>query len=72
MPYVEYDEVEAACPECGRLFRSEEALRAHVAESHAVTEAAPKAAKPVRCSLCRRTFPTTSALARHNRSAHTS
>ncbi|MGP8072266.1 MAG: hypothetical protein ACLPZM_03950 [Thermoplasmata archaeon] len=34
MPYVEYDEVEAVCAECGRIFRSEEALELHRRESH--------------------------------------
>ncbi|MGD0257932.1 MAG: hypothetical protein ABSB90_08685 [Thermoplasmata archaeon] len=34
MPYVEYDEVEAICSDCGRTFRSEEALDAHRLESH--------------------------------------
>ena len=34
MPYVEYDEVEAICPECGRAFRSEEALAVHKEEAH--------------------------------------
>jgi hypothetical protein len=34
MPYVEYDEVEAICSDCGRTFRSEEALYAHREESH--------------------------------------
>ena len=35
VPYVEYDEVEAACSECGRYFRTQEALEAHIRESHA-------------------------------------
>jgi hypothetical protein len=34
MPYVEYDEVEAVCAECGRIFRSEDALALHQQESH--------------------------------------
>ncbi|MGA8663591.1 MAG: hypothetical protein WB809_00760 [Thermoplasmata archaeon] len=34
MPYVEYDEVEAVCADCGRIFRSEEALALHRQESH--------------------------------------
>jgi hypothetical protein len=34
VPYVEYDEVEAICSDCGRTFRSEEALELHRAESH--------------------------------------
>jgi len=39
MPYVEYDEIEAVCSECGRVFRSEEALVAHKEESHSGLEA---------------------------------
>lgn len=35
MPYVEYDEVAASCPECGRNFRSEEDLETHLEEVHA-------------------------------------
>jgi uncharacterized C2H2 Zn-finger protein len=38
MPYVEYDEVEATCPECGRIFRSEDALRFHLDEAHRPVE----------------------------------
>ncbi|MGI0053105.1 MAG: C2H2-type zinc finger protein [Thermoplasmata archaeon] len=38
MPYVEYDEVEASCSECGRIFRSEEALERHQKESHAIED----------------------------------
>ncbi|MGI0054364.1 MAG: hypothetical protein ACREB9_04170 [Thermoplasmata archaeon] len=34
MPYVEYDEIEAICPECGRVFRSEETLATHRVETH--------------------------------------
>jgi len=37
MPYVEYDEVEAMCSDCGRTFRSEEALSLHREESHRPT-----------------------------------
>jgi hypothetical protein len=38
MPYVEYDEVQAACSDCGRIFRSEEALEAHRKESHEIED----------------------------------
>ena len=38
MPYVEYDEIEAICPECGRVFLSEEALELHRQDSHAGLE----------------------------------
>ncbi len=34
MPYIEYDEVAASCPECGRNFRSEEDLERHLVEVH--------------------------------------
>ncbi len=39
MPYVEYDEIEAICSECGRVFRSEETLTAHKEEAHAGLDA---------------------------------
>lgn len=50
MPYVEYDEIEAICSECGRVFRSEETLATHKEESHSGLEAlVPKSpAKRVR------------------------
>ena len=72
MPYIEYDEVEAACSDCGRLFRSEEALASHRADAHA-SSPAPKDPPPagVRCAVCHRSFPSVSALSRHNRTAHT-
>lgn len=41
MPYVEYDEVEAICPECGRNFRSEETLELHRQDAHAGIESPP-------------------------------
>jgi hypothetical protein len=70
VPYVEYDEVEAACAECGRLFRSDEALAAHRAESHATAADPAPAQRRVACSVCRQTFGSTGALAAHNRRAH--
>ncbi len=66
MPFVEYDEVEAICSDCGRLFRSEEALAAHREESHSgreETRAPP--AEPSICPQCERKFPTSSALRAH-------
>lgn len=45
MPYVEYDEIEAICPECGRVFRSEETLASHKEEAHAGLDDAPLRAK---------------------------
>ena len=72
MPYVEYDEVEAICADCGRVFRSEEALADHRAEAHSGQEGRsnPRPAT-VRCSLCRKTFRSTAALQEHNAKAHT-
>ena len=72
MPFVEYDEVEAACSECGRLFRSEDALKTHLAESHGSAEPVRTDVRTVACSVCDRTFPTLPGLAEHNRRAHTS
>jgi len=71
VPFVEYDEIEAACSECGRLFRSTDALQTHLTESHATAEPAPKARAAVVCSVCGRSFPTLPGLAEHNRRAHT-
>jgi uncharacterized C2H2 Zn-finger protein len=48
MPYVEYDEVEAVCPECGRIFRSEDALEVHQRESHMTLAPAPPPTASVR------------------------
>jgi hypothetical protein len=42
MPYIEYDEVEAICADCGRIFRSEEALAIHREESHSGREETPR------------------------------
>jgi hypothetical protein len=46
MPYVEYDEVAAICPECGRMFRSEDDLRTHKEEVHAQPATAAAAPRP--------------------------
>jgi C2H2 type zinc finger protein len=75
MPYVEYDEVEAVCRDCGRAFRSEDALDEHRAEAHASAVNAPSEPvhpKTVKCSLCRQRFTTTAALQEHTRRAHSS
>lgn len=74
MPYVEYDENEAVCPQCGSTFRSSEILEAHVRESHADPADAPGAehVRKVRCSVCGTTLPSVSALVRHNRESHVS
>lgn len=73
MPYVEYDEVEAICPDCGRTFRSEDALAAHRDESHSgVEEGPPTAGDPseVCCPICRHTFASESALKIHSHDTH--
>ncbi len=69
---MEYDETEAVCPQCGSVFRSQEVLDAHIAESHAGVpgKAQTPAPKAVRCSVCGQRFPSVSALQRHNRTAH--
>jgi hypothetical protein len=55
VPYVEYDEVEAVCRDCGMAFRSEEALDKHRDEVHQpvppatparVRRATPRPARP--------------------------
>jgi len=75
MPYVEYDEVEAVCRDCGRAFRTEEDLEEHRQESHSTTvKAAPEpgSSRNVKCSLCRERFHSTAALQEHTRRAHSS
>jgi DNA-directed RNA polymerase subunit RPC12/RpoP len=73
MPYVDYDEVGAACAECGRLFRSPEDLDAHRRETHprvraGATEAPRKATLP--CSMCSRKFFSIAALKDHTHRDH--
>jgi Zinc finger, C2H2 type len=73
MPYVDYDEVGAACSDCGRLFRSAEDLEAHRRESHLPARGgAPdkprKATLP--CSLCSQKFFSIAALQVHTRRDH--
>jgi len=75
MPYVEYDEVEAICPDCGRVFRTEDALAEHRQEAHSSAGKAPEeSAKPkmLKCSLCRQQFRTTAGLQEHTRKVHSS
>ena len=73
MPYVEYDEVEAVCSDCGRIFRSQEALEGHRLESHDVKDRASAApvSPTVACSVCHREFRSAISLAEHNRRSHT-
>ncbi|MGI0070628.1 MAG: C2H2-type zinc finger protein [Thermoplasmata archaeon] len=73
MPYVEYDEVQAICPDCGRTFRSEEALGIHREESHSGLEPSRSATASLEgrtCRDCRRSFPTDQALRAHVAGAH--
>lgn len=74
MPYVEYDEVEAICSDCGRTFRSEEALAAHHEESHSGVEArvaVPHARRATfSCPICHRSFAAAGPLRAHTRVAH--
>jgi uncharacterized C2H2 Zn-finger protein len=72
VPYVEYDEVEAVCADCGRAFRSEEALADHRAEAHAGQQGRdPPHAATIRCSLCQKKFRSAAGLQEHNAKAHT-
>jgi hypothetical protein len=73
MPYVDYDEVGAACADCGRLFRSAEDLETHRRDSHAPARSSappkPKTAN-LPCSLCTRKFFSIAALQDHTRRDH--
>jgi hypothetical protein len=77
MPYVEYDEVEATCSDCGRMFRSEEALESHRTEVHQPVErpASRSSLKPEsdstsRCAVCRIDMDSREKLRQHMRTAH--
>jgi uncharacterized Zn finger protein len=72
VPYVEYDENEAVCPQCGSAFRSQEVLEAHLKESHEGQggSAPAPSRKTVRCSVCGVRLSSITALERHNREAH--
>lgn len=72
MPYVEYDETEAVCPQCGSTFRSAESLETHVRDSHGSPggEAPVSEPRAVQCSVCHTRLPSVTALQRHNRQAH--
>jgi DNA-directed RNA polymerase subunit RPC12/RpoP len=69
VPFVEYDEVEAVCSDCGRIFRSEDALAAHRIDSHSGrVDTAPK--DPLACADCGRRFTSASALGVHRSTEH--
>jgi hypothetical protein len=77
MPYIEYDEVEATCSDCGRLFRSEEALEAHQIEVHRPVEQSPprptSSSSPhaaLRCQACGIRLGSREELRRHERLTH--
>jgi uncharacterized C2H2 Zn-finger protein len=75
MPYVEYDEVEAICSDCGRIFRSEDALSAHREEAHAgivprTGVATTVAATRPTCPVCDRAFDSATTLRSHQARAH--
>lgn len=69
MPFVEYDEVEAVCSDCGRIFRSEEALAAHRVDSHA-GRVDTATADRLTCPTCERRFLSSGELRTHRRRAH--
>ncbi len=72
MPYVEYDETEAVCPQCGSVFRSVEVLEEHLRGSHEGpgTGAAEQPRRRVSCSVCGASFGSVETLQQHNRGAH--
>lgn len=72
MPYVEYDEVGAICSDCGRAFRSDEALAAHRIDSHSSHDEIPTRASagPIRCEICDEPVPTAAARRAHQTFAH--
>lgn len=71
MPYVEYDEVQAACADCGRQFPDTDSLEQHRRTAHVTQEAPRPAQRRLHCSACRKEFYTLGALSDHNRRAHT-
>jgi|HubBroStandDraft_1064217.scaffolds.fasta_scaffold00476_4 hypothetical protein len=68
MPYVEYDEVEAICPDCGRNFRSDDALASHREDSHSGRDEPPvgtSAPGARTCSVCHQSFDSATTLRSH-------
>jgi hypothetical protein len=72
VPYIEYDEVEAICPDCGRTFRSEEALTTHLQDSHAGRDEGPTAIGSLVCPTCHRRADSEAALRAHVARIHPS
>ena len=72
MPYVEYDEIEAVCSDCGMTFRSEEALEGHRRQVHlpARPTAGPSHPEPLRCGACEQLFSSPAAFRDHQRIVH--
>jgi C2H2-type zinc finger/Zinc finger, C2H2 type len=75
MPYVEYDEVEAICSDCGRIFRSEEALAVHREEAHSGIDRTSRTVLPAArtgaaCSVCGRRFDSATTLRSHTARTH--
>ncbi|MCI4350090.1 MAG: C2H2-type zinc finger protein [Thermoplasmata archaeon] len=74
MPYIEYDEVEAVCSDCGMTFRSGDALDSHRVKVHAAAggDDAPAAPRrpPLRCDPCQKLFNSPAAFRDHNRIVH--
>jgi DNA-directed RNA polymerase subunit RPC12/RpoP len=68
-PFVEYDEVEAVCSDCGRIFRSEEALAAHRVDSHA-GRVPPTPKDALTCPECQRRMLSAAALRSHRERMH--
>jgi uncharacterized Zn-finger protein len=69
LPFVEYDEVEAVCSDCGRIFRSEEALVAHREDSHA-GRVDLSSKDRLTCPTCDRRFLSVTALRTHRHQVH--
>ncbi|MGB6500465.1 MAG: C2H2-type zinc finger protein [Thermoplasmata archaeon] len=71
MPFVEYSETEAVCPQCGSAFRTAEVLEAHLRDTHGSPGSESGGApKPVKCSVCGVRLSSVAALQRHNRESH--
>jgi hypothetical protein len=74
MPYIEYDEVEAVCSECGMTFRSEEVLEVHRRQVHVPAQPSPGDSpphpEPLRCGACEQLFNSPTAFRDHQRIVH--